>query len=93
MILGGPKKTWYVVGMLLTYITCRPAFRVSLFGTKNVPKKGAALFLCNHQSFIDPVFSQMPIHRVIHFVARDSLFKVKFLGPLISSFGVTPIKR
>ncbi len=67
--------------------------RVRMYGAKNVPKRGSVLVLSNHQIFFDPIFSQAWILRPFHFVARDSLFDIGFVGWLIRSWGTISIKR
>ena len=68
-------------------------YRVRTYGRKNVPRKGSLLLLCNHQSFLDPMFAQTYTIRPFCFVARDSLFTIPILGPIIRSVLAIPIKR
>ena len=86
-------KIWFEFALFILRLIFFPLFRVSVKGRKNVPSKGPVLLLSNHQSFFDPMFCQIPIMRNMHFVARDSLFKVKVFGPLMSSLNTIPIKR
>ena len=68
-------------------------YRVRSYGRENFPKKGPVLLLCNHQSFLDPIFCQLPIVRTIHCVARDTLYENKFMGSLLNKIYAIPIKR
>ena len=87
------RIVWHCIARFFcTTIVCS-LYRVHAYGMKNVPKKGAFLVICNHQSFLDPIFSQSWILRNFHFVARDTLFEIKFFGTLISSLYTIPIKR
>ena len=54
---------------------------------------GGGLVLANHQSFLDPLLIGLPLHRPISFVARDSLFKVPFIGWVLRNTYVMPISR
>ena len=84
---------WHSIARFFcTMIVCS-LYRVRAYGMKNVPKKGAVLVICNHQSFLDPIFSQSWVLRNFHFVARDTLFQIKFFGGLINSLYTIPIKR
>jgi 1-acyl-sn-glycerol-3-phosphate acyltransferase len=60
---------------------------------KNVPRGRAVLILCNHQSYFDPFFSQSWFIRHFYFVARESLYSIKIIGPLLRSLFVIPIRR
>ena len=87
------KEIWYSVARLICTGIVYSLCEVRSYGQKNVPSDGGVLLLSNHQSFFGPVFCQTTLARGLHFVARDSLFKNKFFGPLISSVHATPIKR
>jgi len=60
---------------------------------ENVPDKGAFILISNHQSFLDPVLCGIGLKRHLYFLARDSLFKNKLFGGLISSVNTIPVKR
>ncbi|MBN1818069.1 MAG: 1-acyl-sn-glycerol-3-phosphate acyltransferase [Sedimentisphaerales bacterium] len=68
-------------------------FRIRTYGRDNIPAKGPLLLLSNHQSYIDPLFCQVPIRRRLCYVARDSLFAVRFFGALVSTLRTIPIRR
>jgi 1-acyl-sn-glycerol-3-phosphate acyltransferase len=74
-----------VFGMLL--------FRWRFYGLDNIPAKGPFLLISNHQSFLDPIFCGAPPKRHLCFLARDTLFKNWFFGPLIASVNAIPVKR
>jgi 1-acyl-sn-glycerol-3-phosphate acyltransferase len=67
-------------------------YRLRTYGKENVPKDGPVLILCNHQSFLDPMFSQSWVSRPFSFVARDSLYR-GFFGWLIRSLYAIPIRQ
>ena len=73
-----------VFGMLL--------FRWRIYDIDNIPKKGPFLLISNHQSFLDPIFCGAPPKRHMCFLARDTLFKNWFFGPLITSVNAIPVK-
>ena len=58
-----------------------------------VPKKGGFLLVCNHQCLLDPMFAVIPVTRQFCFAARDSLFRVPFIGWLIRTYNSIPIRR
>ena len=63
-----------------------------MYGKENVPLKGAVLILCNHQCFLDPMFSQAWVRRPFSFVARENLYR-GFFGWLIRSLYAIPIRQ
>jgi len=51
------------------------------------------LFASNHRAYGDPPAVSCRLPREVHFVAKDSLFKVPVLGPLIRYLNSFPIRR
>ena len=51
------------------------------------------LFASNHISYFDPPAVSITLPREVHFVAKDSLFKIWWLGPLIRFLNAFPIRR
>lgn len=68
-------------------------FRARVHKLHNVPDKGGAILVSNHQSFMDPVFATMALHREGNYMARDSLFVNPIFGRLIASLNAYPVKR
>jgi 1-acyl-sn-glycerol-3-phosphate acyltransferase len=68
-------------------------FRLRTYDMDNIPYKGAFLLVSNHQSFLDPIFCGGSPVRPVNFLARETLFKNWFFGPLISSVNAIPLKR
>lgn len=63
------------------------------FGSRKVPSSGPVLICSNHQSHLDPILIANCCSRYVTFVARESLFKNRFFGWLISALGAFPINR
>ncbi len=63
-----------------------------VYNKENVPE-GAAIFVSNHFRGIDPGFISDVYYKDIYFLAKEELFKNKFIGKLIKSFGGIPINR
>ncbi len=68
-------------------------FRYRATGFENLPPRGGALLLINHQSFLDPLLVGIGLNRPVSYLARDSLFRIPVLGALLRSTYVMAINR
>ncbi len=84
---------WFRFARFWCWIFCNLFFRIHVCGRENVPDKGAFVLVGNHQSYLDPVFCGIPLKRPLYFLARDSLWKSKFFGWLISSVNTIPVRQ
>lgn len=85
-------RLWRGFAQFLTVGLTSLLYRVQVFDKENVPLEGSILVLCNHQSFLDPMFSQSWVRRPFLFVARETLFR-GFFGRLLHSLGTIPIRQ
>lgn len=85
----------------MLYRFCRGLLRI-LFGTlvrletrgrENIPAEGGVVLCCNHISLLDPPLLGTPLKRKIHYMAKEELFRVPLIGPLINRLGAYPVKR
>lgn len=68
--------------------------KIKVVGSKNVPKKGAVLFLANHPNgLIDPLFIATNTSRKTYFLVRAAVFKNKIIAYLFDLIGMMPIYR
>lgn len=90
---GGPAVAFAaVVFYPLTWLLARRR----MTGLEHVPERGPALLVCNHVSYLDPVYTAVFVHRarrVPRFMAKDSLWRVPVLGPVLSSSRQIPVRR
>jgi len=68
-------------------------FDLKAHGVQHVPRTGGALLICNHQSFMDPVFVGVLLPRQISFIAKSQLFETPGLGWLIPKLNTFPVRR
>jgi 1-acyl-sn-glycerol-3-phosphate acyltransferase len=69
-------------------------YRWQVIGAENVPAEGPVLVCSNHISNWDPIVVGSGFtHRMVHFLAKESLFKVPVLSWIVRDFGAFPIKR
>jgi len=93
MIARTLQAYWYRFGRWLCKIFCLLFVRLRFYGQDNLPKDGSFILVSNHQSYLDPVFCGIGVHRDLCYLARDSLFRNKFLGKAIASVNAIPVKR
>lgn len=58
-----------------------------------VPAIGPVILVSNHASFIDPPLVGAGFHRMVFYLARDTLFKVPVLGAMLRRWRVVPVDR
>jgi len=68
-------------------------FRFRVHKSERYPLDGPVLICANHQSHMDPILVANGCTRYVGFVARESLFKFKPFGWLITTLGAFPINR
>ena len=70
-----------------------PRYRIKVEGKENIPSEGPVIICSNHISNLDPVVVGITNNRDIYFMAKEELFKNKFLGGLLKRVHAFPIKR
>jgi 1-acyl-sn-glycerol-3-phosphate acyltransferase len=68
-------------------------FRLRVTGRQNIPRRGAILFIANHQSFLDPVAIGLAIRRHVHYLARKTLFGNPVFGGWLRIVNCVPIDQ
>lgn len=70
--------------------------QVEVVGREHVPRHGGGpvIFAGNHpNSLIDPAMIVATCERVVHFAAKDVLFRSRFLRPILAGLGAVPLAR
>lgn len=70
--------------------------RFDIQGTEHVPRRGGAVLVSNHISYLDFVFAglaALPAKRLVRFMAKDSVFRHKVSGPLMRAMKHIPVDR
>ncbi|MBH5317980.1 1-acyl-sn-glycerol-3-phosphate acyltransferase [Paenibacillus sp. GSMTC-2017] len=78
----------FLLRMIYTLI-----FRLEAKGLHHIPNEGPVILASNHISNFDPPTIGVKVPRKVHFMAKEELFKVPVLGPLIRAVGAFPVKR
>ena len=84
---------FYYFGRFLIRITVFLFTSTRVTGKKNLPKKGALLVVANHLSLADPPLLGACLSRKAIFMAKEELFRSKFLRYFIRGFGAFPVHR
>ena len=75
------------------YIWLKIYYRAEIIGLENVPKEGPLIFCGNHRSYLDPPLLVATAKRDMKFLAKEELYKNKFLAFLGWAFEAIPVKR
>lgn len=68
-------------------------YKVELIGIENVPLKGAAILCANHPGTLDMFFIGYKLKRLVHYMAKEELFKNPIMSFILYRLGCFPIKR
>jgi len=88
-----PSLTYQLVSSLLVFPLFRILFRGRVIGRRNVPMQGSLVVVANHGSHLDPPLLGHALGRPVAFMAKQELFRVPLLGPLIRALAAYPVKR
>ncbi|MBC7730401.1 MAG: MFS transporter [Bacteriovorax sp.] len=64
----------------VAFMATRIVYRFKVRGDEHIPTRGAAILVCNHVSFIDPVLLMAASPRPIHFIMDHRVFAMPVLG-------------
>ena len=67
--------------------------RMSVTGRENIPSTGAFVLAPVHRSYIDTPIASSCTRRRMRFMGKDSLWKTRASGWLMSSLGAFPVSR
>ena len=64
----------------VAFVAARLVYRFKVRGDEHIPATGAAILVCNHVSFIDPVLLMAASPRPIRFIMDHAIFRTPLLG-------------
>ncbi|MEG1496775.1 MAG: lysophospholipid acyltransferase family protein [Clostridiales bacterium] len=67
--------------------------RINYEGLENIPKDGAVMLVANHQQAYDPLLLGLATQREVVFIAKEELFKGKFLTWFFKKLHVIALDR
>ena len=94
-LLGSPQPDlgYTLISSLLVWPIYRILLRGCTSGLGHVPRIGGLVVVANHGSHLDPPLISHAIGRPVAFMAKEELFRVPLLGPLIKACGAYPVAR
>jgi 1-acyl-sn-glycerol-3-phosphate acyltransferase len=88
-----PSEGWYRMGRGFFWVIFHTLWPLRTEGSKNVPRKGAAVIVSNHLSLIDPFVVSFGANRLINFMGKQELFEPPVLGDIFRKLGAFPVDR
>ena len=89
-----PLNGFFVCIYYLVNLVAGILHPVTIIGRENLPEHGA--LLCpNHNSNWDPVLValKLPVNYRLHIMAKEQLFRNRFIGWILRQVGAFPVKR
>lgn len=77
----------------LVWTTLKPIYRFDIKGLEHFPKTGGVLVCSNHINALDPPVVGITAPRPVHFMAKEELFNLPILKPLLPKLNAFPVKR
>lgn len=68
-------------------------FRLRVTGREHIPTKGPLIIASNHISLLDPPLLGLCTPRFVHFMAKEELFKNRWIARLLKYLGGFPVRR
>ena len=78
-------------GVIRPYFKLR--YRLEYKGVENVPMTGAYILASNHRESIDPILIGEGLKRQVLFMAKEELFRNKFVAWFLGRLGAFPVDR
>lgn len=85
--------TFYRFARVVCNAFCRLWFKMDIAGLENLPTDRGYILASNHKTYLDPLFLGIHLTRSLHFMAKQELFRIKILAPIIRKLGAFPVSR
>jgi 1-acyl-sn-glycerol-3-phosphate acyltransferase len=93
LVLNPTKTLTYRICASIISLAARFLFRPKVEGAQNIPLNGPVLIAPIHRSNVDFAFTLFISPRKVFFMAKDGIFRVPLLGPLLTKLGAFPVNR
>ena len=88
--------SWFRFGAILVRPLLNLIAKRDWRGVENLPKSGAAIAVCNHISYVDPLLFTHFLYdsgRAPRYLGKASLFKLPIIGRVLLGAGQIPVER
>jgi len=88
--------SWFRFGAILVRPLLNLVAKRDWRGIENLPKSGAAIAVCNHISYVDPLLFTHFLYdngRAPRYLGKASLFKLPIIGRVLLGAGQIPVER
>lgn len=82
---------WLIRSLIKAF--CRTYFRLGVYGRENIPQSGAFILAPIHRSNVDTPIVSVVTKRRLRFMGKDSLWRIKPIGAVLSALGGFPVTR
>ncbi len=87
------RRLFYLFCRFLLFISYKLLWRLTVRGQANVPQKGGVIIASNHKSYADPPLVGVASPRVLHYLAKRSLFSFPPIGWVLKVWNAHPTSR
>jgi 1-acyl-sn-glycerol-3-phosphate acyltransferase len=74
-------------------VTISLGWKARIYNRQFEPTRGGAVYICNHQSFLDPILMSYALRRPMSYMARDTLFHIPLFKQVITALNAFPVRR
>ncbi len=71
----------------------RPFISMKIENPENIPKDRNYIIIANHVSNFDPLLLALKWEKQVHFMAKEELFKIFVIGPVLKMLDMIPVRR
>lgn len=86
------NKILYKMLKLIYSSLLKILYRPKVHGLENIPEEGAIIFVGNHRHAFDPIVVMSNTKRIVHYMAKESLFK-GIHGIILKRIGLIKVYR
>jgi 1-acyl-sn-glycerol-3-phosphate acyltransferase len=90
---GLASRAFYTFVRSVLNVFCRTFWRTTVIGAHNVPRRGPFILAPVHRSNIDTPLACTVTSRRMRYMGKDSLWKSRFVGWVLSALGGFPVSR
>jgi 1-acyl-sn-glycerol-3-phosphate acyltransferase len=87
------NRFFYLTIRLIVIVVCRIYLRLRIVDAHKIPKSGTFILAPSHRSTLDIPVAAATTRRRMMYMGKDSMWKVKPIGVLLTALGSFPVTR